>query len=268
MSNNIKNTEAFTLIELLIVISVIALLISIIIPALGRAKATAKKLQCADNIRQIRIAMDLYSHDYDNCIITAREMLFAHSIEEVKGLWHVILTPYIDHSEIRDMLADKYPKLWRCPEDQDPYPMGFRGYPHKIGMTSYALNGYYSNTDNTEIQFGPAANLKFSQIPSPSKCMLMAETSYCGQIYDAKHPNTLDPNIRLDGHHRMTSGFYHNSAMNLLFVDGHIESFKGIDCEIDESMIPWPYKNGGFMFWPDKRLKTATEDPIFWGPGY
>ena len=140
-----KETKAagFTLIELLVVIAVITVLMSVLMPALSKAKGSARKLQCSDSIRQIRMAMDLYAHDYDNYIITAREMLFAHTTAEVESLWHVILTPYVQHGRLKDMLADPYPELWKCPEDRDPYPMGFRGYPHKVGMTSYALNGYY-----------------------------------------------------------------------------------------------------------------------------
>ncbi len=260
----------FTIIELLAVIAIISLIMSVTMPALSKARGTAKRLQCSDNMRQIRFAMDFYASDYNGYIVTSREMLFAHSEAEVKGIWHVILAPYVQHSQIKDLLADTYPELWRCPEDKDPYPMGFRGYPHKIGMTSYALNGYYSPADERGqvVRFGPGANLRFQQITNPSQCMLMAETSYCGQIYDAAHPNATLVNLRTDGHHRQTSGFYHAGSMNLTFVDGHIDLFRGIDCEVDKSQIPWPYKNGGYMFWPDKRLVTALESPAFWGPGY
>ena len=265
-----KTKCGFTIIELLVVIAIISLLLSITMPALSKAKGSAKRLQCSDNMRQIRLAMDFYASDYKDYIVTSREMLFSHTEGEVKSVWHVVLAPYVEHSQITDLLADAYPKLWRCPEDKDPYPMGFRGYPHKIGMTSYALNGYYadSNGQGQSVQFGPGANFKFAQINNPSQCMLMAETSYCGQIYDAAHPKAMQANLRNDGHHRLTSGFYHAGSMNLTFVDGHIESFRGIDCEPDQSQVPWPYKNGGYMFWPDKRLVTALENTTFWGPGY
>ncbi len=265
-----KQHTGFTIIELLVVIAIISLVMSVTMPGLSKAKSSAKKLQCSDNMRQIRLAMDFYAADYDNYIVTSREMLFAHSESEIKGVWHVVLAPYVQHSQIKDLIADAYPKLWRCPEDKDPYPQGFRGYPHKVGMTSYALNGYYTQADDSRqaVRFGPGANFRFPQIPNPSQCMLMAETSYCGQIYDAAHPNTITANLRTDGHHRMTSGFYHDGSMNIIFVDGHLETVRGIDCEPDESQIPWPYKNGGYMFWPTKRLVTAAESAAFWGPGY
>jgi prepilin-type processing-associated H-X9-DG protein len=265
-----KTRSGFTLIELLSIIAIISVLIAVLTPALGRARAAAKRFRCTDNIRQIHIAMSNYAHDYRDHIITAREMLYTHTEAEVKRLWHIVLTPYVEHIPIKDMLADKYPQLWICPEDRDPYPMGYRGYPHKVGMTSYALNGYYDegNEKAPSIQFGPAANFKFSQIRNPSQCLLMGETSYCGQIYDARHPNAVRAGLRNDGHHRMTAGFYHNDSMNALFVDGHLETVAGIDCEPDPSMIPWPYKDADYMFWPDKRLPSARENPLFWGPGY
>ena len=55
--------KGFTLIELLVVMVIIALLVGLLLPALGRAREEARKTQCRSNLRQIGLAMNIYSND-------------------------------------------------------------------------------------------------------------------------------------------------------------------------------------------------------------
>src|SRR5687767_7219299 len=62
---NTSNTHrAFTLIELLVVIAIIALLIAILLPVLTKVKRQAQEVKCASNLRQLGIAMTMYTQQY------------------------------------------------------------------------------------------------------------------------------------------------------------------------------------------------------------
>src|SRR5438445_50108 len=58
-------TNGFTLVELLVVIAVIAILAALLLPALARAKASAKSAACKSNLRQLGIALTVYVGDYE-----------------------------------------------------------------------------------------------------------------------------------------------------------------------------------------------------------
>jgi len=270
-----KRRFAFTLIELLVVISIIAMLLAILLPVLNRAGANAAKIVCAKNLGQISVAMNAYAADWQNQIITAREFFFRPTKENVSKTWFVSLLPYVSVKAAINRPDDIFansPKTWFCPKDKDPYPAGFYGYPHSGTITSYALNGFCSDNETywsgQKIKLGPAGGYTFAQIPQPSSCMLMGETSYASQIYDAEYQSVKDLNIRPDGHHRMTSGFYHNKSMNVSFVDGHIGNIKGRRVLADEKYLPSNYKTGRYLFWQELTLPTVTESPTFWGPVY
>jgi prepilin-type N-terminal cleavage/methylation domain-containing protein len=119
-NNGLKKTHGFTLVELLVVIAIIAVLLAVLMPALGKVKWMAKVNTCRNNFKQFGMAFNLYAGDYGGSYPSYR----------LSGT--VGANPWDVYYKYVDDMRNKYNiplKMFYCPAAQGaghtgPYPAG------------------------------------------------------------------------------------------------------------------------------------------------
>jgi prepilin-type N-terminal cleavage/methylation domain-containing protein/prepilin-type processing-associated H-X9-DG protein len=188
-----QKSSAFTLIELLVVISIIAILASMLLPTLGKAKERAITTKCANQLRQLGTAMQMYGDDASGFLPQANGSVPWTNSTPVP--WLRSLVEYYHTTN-----------LLRCPSisrfySQSPY-------------------SYFLGNRAVFVQTGAAGPLKLSRITFASQYLLSGDCNY------AFIPDDADPdNYTQDTLFSFTSPA-HLGMLNILFADNHVKGYK------------------------------------------
>lgn len=242
---------AFTLVELLVVIGIIAILIAILMPALQRARVQAQQTQCLSNMRQIGTTLTMFANEHKGFLVKAwfnsgpsdpatgdLSWNYRDDGSEHTWEWSYVLSTYVNKSQ----------NVFRCPSDpaQDAnvnddffYVVQLQGGQKEGYPRSYRLN--ISNMG------GPFKAIRISQLKSASKAIVVAEgrkgvggagwnqlstwEADNGVVLPTFTPTQRTPesNVAYDRHSLKPdnkSNPTFNGRSNYVFADGHAESLE------------------------------------------
>lgn len=230
-------SAGFTLLELLVVMSVISLLMALLLPALHRAREQSREIKCRSNLRQIAFAVAGYSGDWFDVI--PREGI-APWHDRLSGYEYV---PWVE--AVRKYLIMGPPDQLASPVYLDP------AHPNPNHQVHYVINGIRIPFDRSGYRLdeadrrpaGPASRVRF-----PNRMIYMTEFSDDRDNSIAK--GVLSWNLKISAgvydvwneHHllgkdvesdpmaifiRRIGPFRHGPRNNVLFIDSHVESLSG-----------------------------------------
>jgi prepilin-type processing-associated H-X9-DG protein/prepilin-type N-terminal cleavage/methylation domain-containing protein len=205
-------TGKFTLIELLVVIAIIAILASMLLPALSKARERAKQASCSANLKNsIGSAFHMYTNDYEDWFPVGSTAL-------PLGSWCYQLSPYLGINwSSTNTYPTSGPAVFYCPA-ANLFELVAKNPLYNL---SYGYNRYFYDPGQGHCQ-------KTTSLSKPSGCLLAADFEYAeGGYPDGCNMSSsviyrLGQINDLNGWSPNYFAYRHSGGINILFTDGHV----------------------------------------------